>query len=131
MKLTRLVVLLAAAVLPIPARAAAQSTYNAVVAGMRCAQQGSGQMDCEFHVGRSLYFVIAGVGQTDAAITFLKVDFDGDYYASVGVLHGCVIVKPGHPDPAAGQWDMAFVSPRTGRVYHTWQTCMAQGSGPR
>lgn len=131
MKLTHLVPLLAAAVLPVPIRAAAQSTYDAVVAGMRCARQTSGQMDCEFHVGRSLRFVIAAVGHADAAITFMKVDFEGDYYASVGVLHGCVIVKPAHPDVAAGTWDLAFVSPRTGRVYHTWQTCAAQGPGPR
>jgi hypothetical protein len=119
----RLLLLLSATLLLTPMSAFGQSTYDVVVSGMRCAQQSSGQLDCEFHVGRSLRFVIAGVGQNDAAITFFKVDFDGDFYASVGLLHGCVIVKPARPDPAQGLPTFAFVSPKNGRVYRDWQSC--------
>jgi hypothetical protein len=105
--------------------AAAQRTYEAVVSGMRCTQQSSGQVDCDFRVGRSLHFSIAGVGQEDAAVTFYKVDWDGDYYASVGMLHGCVIVKAAHPTEADGPDIFAFVSPTTGRVYRDWPSCRA------
>jgi hypothetical protein len=97
-------------------------TYDAVVAGMNCKQQSRGQLDCMFTVGKSLRFEIVGVGQEDAAITFYKVDFDGDYYASVGVMHGCVIVKQAHPAPTTGL-HFAFVSPKNGKVYRDWPTC--------
>ena len=97
------------------------STYDAVVAGMHCEQTSVGSLECDYHVGRSLHFGVVGVGDPDAAITFYSVSFDGDYYASVGVSHGCVIVKPGKTsDLAAG---FAFVSPRNGKVYRDWQTC--------
>jgi hypothetical protein len=97
-------------------------TYDAVVKGMRCAQQRSGQMDCEYHVGRTLRLEIAGVGQLEAAITFYKVDFDGDFYASVGVKHGCVIVKPANlPPEQLAQF--AFISPKNGKVYRDWPAC--------
>lgn len=102
-------------------------TYDAVVRGMVCTQQPNGQLDCEYKVGRSLRFAIAGVGQDDAAITFFKVDFDGDYYASVGVLHGCVVVKPSHPTVEEGI-QLAFVSPRNGKVYKDWRSCSKAAS---
>ena len=97
-------------------------TYDAVVRGMSCKQQSNGQLDCDYAVGRSLRFTIAGVGQEDGAITFFKVDFDKDYYATIGALHGCVIVKPAHPTRETGL-HFAFVSPRDGKVYRDWQTC--------
>jgi hypothetical protein len=111
-------------------RASAQSTYDVAVAGMSCKQQTSGQLDCNYAVGRSLRFAIAGVGEGDAAITFYKVDFDGDYYASVGTLHGCVIVKPAQPDPRQGPPSFAFVSPKDGKVYRDWQTCQRVTRAP-
>jgi hypothetical protein len=89
---------------------------------MVCTQQANGQLDCDYKVGHSLQFTIAGIGQDDAAITFFKVDFDGDYYATIGVLHGCVIVKPAHPTPDSGL-ALAFVSPRNGKVYKDWPSC--------
>lgn len=97
-------------------------TYDAVVSGMTCKQQSSGQLDCDYRVGKSLRFTIAGVGQDDTAITFFKVDFDGDYFATVGVQHGCVIVKPAKPTLTSGL-HFAFVSPRDGKVYRDWPTC--------
>lgn len=97
---------------------------QAVARGTSCKRsEGSAQLDCEYHVGKGLYFAIAGVGRDDAAITFFKVDWDADYYATVGVGRGhqCVIVKAGAKTrfPLA----MAFVSPRSGKVLDNWQSC--------
>src|SRR4051794_33327679 len=93
-------------------------TYNTVVAGTTC-KQSDESMNCEYKVGKSLHFSIGGVGDEDAAILFLKADFEnGEYYAKVGVLHGCVIVSPrvgSRPNLTFG--DLAFVSPRNGKVY--------------
>jgi hypothetical protein len=98
-----------------------RSTYDAVVAGMKCQQNSLDGMECDYRVGRSLHFNIAGVGDEDASITFFAASFEGDYYGSIGVLHGCVIVKPGKASESL--IDFAFVSPRTGKVYADWQSC--------
>ena len=114
------------------AQSAGRPTYEAVVKGMSCKQQTSlavTQLDCEYRVGRSLEFVIAGVGQSDAAITVVRSNgYDADYYASIGVAHGCVIVKPGAAAREAAlrrgiDADFAFVSPKNGKVYKVWQEC--------
>ena len=102
---------------------AEETTYEAVVSGMTCKQNRSGSLECAYHVGRSLYFTIAGIGERDAGITFMSSNFDGDFYASIGVLHGCVIVKPGKLKP--NMIDFAFVSPRDGKVYRDWEACGA------
>jgi len=98
-------------------------TYDAVVLGMSCKQQRSGRMDCEYRVGKSLRFLIAGVGQQDVVINFFKVDVDEDYFASVAPLHGCVVVTPAsaRSDTASS---LAFVSPQDGKVYRNWNTCL-------
>ena len=101
-------------------------TYDAVVAGMSCKQSyiSDTQLDCDYRVGKDLHFVIAGTGQDDAAITVVRAaGYDGDYYATFGILHGCVIVKPGSGSGRPAFSDMAFVSPTTGKVYLTWQEC--------
>jgi hypothetical protein len=70
---------------------------------------------------------ITGIGQTDSAITFMTSDFKGDFYAAIGVLHGCVIVKPTLKlNNLQHACDCACISPRTGEIYPTWQEC---GSG--
>ena len=104
------------------AAAAPNKTYDAVVQGMACKQQPSGRMDCEYKVGKSLRFTIAGVGQSDVVVNFFKVDVDQDYFASVAPLHGCVVIRP-----AAARSDttshVAFVSPQDGKIYRNWNTC--------
>jgi hypothetical protein len=104
------------------APAAANKTYEAVIQGMSCKQQASGRMDCEYRVGKSLRFTIAGVGQSDVVINFFKVNVDDDFFASVAPLHGCVVVRP-----AAARSDtisqLAFVSPQDGKIYRNWNTC--------
>jgi len=99
------------------------STYDVVVAGMQCKQNSMESLECDYRVGRSLHVNIAGVGDKDASITFLSASFEGDYYASVGVLHGCVIVKPGEERDGPGMLDFAFISPRSGKVYADWEAC--------
>ena len=97
------------------------STFDATVAGMKCEQNPVDSLECDYRVGKSLHFGVIGVGDPDAAITFYSVSMDGDYYASVGVAHGCVVVKPGKLTALGAGF--AFVSPRDGKVYHDWQTC--------
>lgn len=110
------------------------STYDVVVAGSTCSQaqmpyQNSAQLSCNYTVGSGLKFEIAGVGQPDAAILVVKAGgLDADYYMKFGILHGCVIVQRGFAKlPSSSKrlpgFDMAFVSPTTGRVYRTWQEC--------
>lgn len=82
---------------------------------MMCKQKptslsGAPEVDCEYRVGLSLHFAIASIGQDDTAVTFFRVDWDGDYYASVGGYHGCVI-KPGKTRGKTTLLDVAFVSP--------------------
>lgn len=109
---------------PAPPQQAANPVVQAVVRGMSCKQSAiSGQLECEYRVGTGLHFAIAGVGHADAAVTFYKVDWDADYYATVGVGRGhqCVVVKA--TSHAAAGASMAFVSPRTGRVFGDWKAC--------
>jgi hypothetical protein len=104
------------------ASAAGASTYDAVIAGKKCTEEKPSQlMSCEYRIGKDLLISIAGIGQPDTGVTFMKANIDGDYYATFGLMHSCVIVKPG-----AGRdrpLNFAFISPRTGKVFRTWQDC--------
>ena len=90
---------------------------------MSCKQISSGRLDCEYKIGTSVRFTIAGVGQTDAVVNFLLVDPQGDFMAGIAPLHGCVIVRPTQQrsDSTASA---AFVSPHDGKVYRNWNTCL-------
>jgi hypothetical protein len=110
------------------------ATYEAVLEGMACKQHKSGRMDCDYRVGGAARFVIAGVGQEDVVVSFVQADSSAEYTASFVPLHGCVVVKPARPAEgtrasqaytADSVATFAFVSPRTGRVYHTWATCLS------
>lgn len=96
------------------------STFDVVLKSKKCEIGRNQQTTCEFRLGNSLHFAIAGVGQSDASIVFMKSDFEGDYYASFALSHQCVIVFP------KGVLDLAFVSPRTGKVYRTWPECRGE-----
>ncbi|MBI2817111.1 MAG: hypothetical protein HYX72_09245 [Acidobacteria bacterium] len=100
-------------------------TYDDVTVGMRCWQNMSGDLECEYKVGQSLHFGIAGVGEPDASIYFYASSSKGDYFAVVGLSHKCVVVKPGLKAKEPRRIDLAFVSPRNGKVYHTWESCQA------
>ena len=108
----------------------AQSTptpgvYEAVLSGKTCKDNPANQsIDCEYKVGSGLHFLIEGLGQPDTGITFLKSSVNDDFFASFGVLHGCVIVGKGEKSGAmANVPDFAFVSPKNGKVYKSWEEC--------
>jgi hypothetical protein len=113
--------------------AKAPGAFNALIDGMSCRQQSGGRMDCDFRVGSTLRFVVAGVGQEDVVISFMQADSVAEYVASIAPLHGCVVVKPVRAADAARASGLqasdsaatyAFVSPRTGKVYRNWQGCL-------
>ena len=111
-----------------------KTTYDDVVAGMRCSENQLGDLACDYRVGRSLHFEIVGVGEPDGSIYFYAASFEGDYFAVVGLSHGCVIVRPGQSAARTRQAaDLAFVSPRNGKVYRKWEDCRdrRQATPPR
>lgn len=96
--------------------------YELVVSSQKC-MSSRNQIQCDYKIGRSLFVQIVGVGLPEVAITTYQADDQGDYYASIGMLHGCVIVKPGE-QTAPEQWtNLAFISPRNGKVYRDWREC--------
>lgn len=104
--------------------------YTLITNGMRCNQGGAStstetQMVCDYSVGDGLQFRIVAVGAADAGIEFEKVSPDSPYRAAMSIKHGCAIVEPRSEKSAAPVPQFAFVSPRTGKVYHTWQDCAA------
>jgi len=111
----------------IAAGVGSSSTFEATVAGAKCESRvalGEAQMDCVYKIGNDLQFTIAGVGMEMASISFEKSSDSGRHFAKFGMLHQCVIVSPGRAneeDILTAQ--LAFVSPRTGRVYRDWMEC--------
>jgi hypothetical protein len=112
----------AAAAMATSVHAADNPTFDAVSAGRKCGDENQ-QLVCEYRVGKSLRFVVVGIGQPDTGITFYKADWDGDYYATYGLMHGCVIVKPGARAATSTLPSFAFVSPKNGKVYPSWESC--------
>jgi hypothetical protein len=57
----------------------------------------------------------------------MKSDIDGDFYATYGVLHGCVIIKRGtkvnFKNNPGLSFDYSFISPKNGKVYKDWGKC--------
>jgi hypothetical protein len=103
----------------------AQSIFDATRSGTVCKQNPEGSLHCTYNVGNDLIFSITAVGELDSGISFLKSDIKGDYYARFGVKHGCVIIARGESSPKSKKSpiDYAFVSPKNGRVYRTWEEC--------
>jgi len=101
----------------------ARLTQEDVQTRMKCRENSRGDTECDYRVGRSLHFSIVGVGKPDASIYFYAASFEGDYFAVLGLSHGCVVVRPGKASGRSRQADLAFVSPRNGRVYSTWEAC--------
>jgi hypothetical protein len=109
----------------------AQTAFQAATTGARCTQNAQGSRSCRYEIGSSLVISIAAVGESDAGVSFLKSDFNGDFYARMAVQHRCVIVSGGTKAPEATKaldGYLAFISPRTGLVYRTWESCEAARS---
>lgn len=102
---------------------AANQTYQDVVIGKECKESRSQQIDCEYKIGKDLNIYIAGIGLPDTSISFYASSYDGDYFARVGILHGCVIVVPGKSSGRTLIGNHAFISPKNGKVYEEWQSC--------
>lgn len=100
-----------------------QSTYERIVKGKSCYEQRSQQLNCDYKIGNDFWVSIAAVGSKDAGITFMKSDFNGKFYGTVGVAHGCVIVNTGAATTIQNPLDLAFVSPKNGKVYQDWPSC--------
>lgn len=111
----------------------AQTAFEATIKGARCTQNSQGTRLCRFDVGADLIVSITAVGEPDAGISFLRSNIEGDFFARTAMQHHCVIVSAGVKAPTAAKvpgGDLAFISPRTGRVYRTWQECeTAQNQG--
>jgi hypothetical protein len=103
-----------------------ESTYQKILKGKVCTENPSTQqIDCEYKINTEFWLSIAGIGLPDTAVTFMKADFNGKYYGTFGLLHGCVVVKPGVSNKDSLSIDMAFVSPKNGKIYQTWQLCQS------
>ncbi len=106
--------------------AAAPSVYEMVVAGKECKESTTQSISCQYKVGKSLHISIDGIGDPDTGITFMKSDFDGDFFATYGVGHGCIIVKSGFEKQGGRLYPgFAFISPKNGKVYNNWRECKA------
>jgi hypothetical protein len=107
-------------ILPVSVRAL--DVFQEVMNGRKCKESYNG-VDCTYTIGDSLEIVIAGIGRSDTGITFIRSDFNGDYYASFGLLHQCVIVKTGEKAGKNATMEIAFISSKNGKVYKDWQEC--------
>lgn len=101
------------------------STYDLLVKGKQCAEEYNQQLTCSYKIGNDFSLAIVGIGLPDTAVTFMKSDFNGDYYGTFGLLHGCVIVKTGVKNKTSDPFDFAFVSHKNGKIYKDWQSCKA------
>jgi hypothetical protein len=116
---------IAGALVVMSSSAIAGSTYDATLKGKSCSEGTNQQIQCDYRLGNDFWLSIAGVGQSDAGITFMKSDFTGEYYGTYGTMHGCVIVKTGAGNKTNNPMDFAFVSPKNGKVYEDWDACQA------
>jgi hypothetical protein len=102
--------------------------FDAATKGASCKLNQQGALECTYKIGRDLEFIISAVGEPDAGISFTRSNYKGgDYYATFGILHGCVVVKHGERglQDSKSASEYAFVSPRNGRVYREWRECQA------
>lgn len=103
---------------------AAQSLFDITARGTSCKAISDGSLFCKYEVGKDLEFSVTSVGKEDAGISFLRSNIKGDYWARFGVMHGCIIVAQGEKTVrTSSSSDFAFVSPKNGRVYQTWEQC--------
>jgi hypothetical protein len=111
----------------LPTLATAGSVFDLTVRGASCKQNSQGSLICRYVVGSDLELSITAAGEADTGVSFLRSNIKGDYFARFGVAHGCVIVAEGGATAkvSAGPSDYAFISPKNGRVYRTWQECKA------
>jgi hypothetical protein len=130
LRLKSALIILIIGILPVLSFAIELSTYDVVLFGKTCTEAQSQEISCEYRVGKDLHFTIDGIGGESTGITFMKSNFEGNFYPTFGLRHGCVIVKRGKknwkPDVDYGPgspFDYAFISPKNGKVYRDWVDC--------
>lgn len=107
-----------------------KTTYEVVLEGKSCRAVSTQSIECRYTAGKDLQFTIARVRETEASLSLLHSDRQGDFYADVGVYAGCIRVTRGAASDAnaftivqEGATDVAFVSIRTGTVYRNAEDC--------
>ncbi len=119
-KITLLAILLSWSSLSV----AVSSTHEATLEGKKCKEVTAQSLQCEYRIGKSLYISINGIGDPDTGVSFMKSDFNGDFYGTFGIGHGCIIVSSGsNGGKGKAFYDYAFISPKNGKVYKDWQEC--------
>lgn len=103
---------------------AVSSTYDATINGKKCKESTNQTLSCDYKIGNSLHISINGIGAPDTGVSFIKSDFDGDFYGTFAIGHGCIIVASGNNHGKGKEFfDYAFISPRNGKVYKDWKQC--------
>jgi len=107
-----------------------KTTYEVVLEGKSCRAVSTQSIECRYTAGKDLQFTIARIRETEASLSLLHSDRQGDFYADVGVYAGCIRVTRGAASDAnaftivqEGVTDVAFVSIRTGTVYRNAEDC--------
>lgn len=102
-----------------------QSTYDVVVEGKICSQSSYDSWQCYYTIGEDVEIIIDAVENFGANLTFVRSGgYEGDYFPALSMEHGCVIIQHGltQVNPR-NVFDYAFISPKNGNVYKTWQEC--------
>ena len=115
----------------------ASTAYEDALAGKKCKIREFDQViSCEYKVGKDLEFWIYGIGGLPS-ITFVKSNYQGDYYAVLNMGDGCITIRHGQSTDQemspleeldavqSALTDRAFVSPKSGKVYKDWKSCQA------
>lgn len=104
---------------------ASESTYELILSGKQCEESQDQQVNCNYRIRNDFWLSVAGVGDSSVGVAFMKSEFEGNYFGTYGGWHGCVVIQPGAANKSAEYSDVAFVSPRNGKVYRTWADCQA------
>jgi hypothetical protein len=107
-----------------------KTAYDAVLEGKLCRALPTQSIECRYTVGKDLQFTIGRIRETDAGLSLIRSDRQGDFYADVGVFPGCIRITRRVPSAvtastvdSGGTTDVAFVSIRTGTVYRHAEDC--------
>ena len=107
------------------------SLYDRVLKAKKChaqAEEFGGDIECNYQIGKDLHIVIVPVGEDLTGVKFFRSSFEGEFYGSVGMMHGCIIIQPGKAaPPTVNPFEVAFISPKNGKVYRTWEACRKAG----
>ncbi len=100
------------------------STYDAVLKSRLCNERETQQLDCNYRIADDFWLSIAAVGASNATVHFMASSIEGSYYASFLTESSCVMIIQGKRRSKVGDFsDLAYVSPRNGKVYQNVADC--------